>query len=578
MSSILSRREFFRSSGIAFTAASLASFARASEAEPSGLLFFDAFTEIGPRPNKPASQQWRLDELRAEMEHCSIAGALVSGTMAIGYDAMWSNLELSRMLAALPGGFAVWNIMPDASGEFPAPPQLGRLMREHGVRAVALHPVSNAWSLKADSSAPLLRWLAEERVLTHVPRAQLGGYDDLAALLKAYPDLPVLLTGATWTDQRIVIPLLTAHRNLHLTFDHFQIFNGLEDLVAAGCEDQLLFGSNSPTMSAGAHRAYVDYADIPSPAKRKIAGGNLTRLLHGQGPAAPRHNPNEDSLMRAIRLGRPLPAPVVDLHLHILDDGLNGAGGRYRMSHGDAAGSFALGKRLGYVGGAVMSWNGTVGVDAVGGNATIRRVLDRAPPGYWGAATFDPSHYSQSELAGQIARCYEDQRFVGMKPYTRFGLEYTHRGYDLWWDFGQRHRLYALIHRTRSDFREVETLAARFPGVRWVVTHMGMSWDAATQAVEVMKRFPNVYAEITYTNVPLGMIDFLVANGGEDRVLYGSDLPMRDPRQQLGWVVFSRLPIAAKMKVLGRNALRVLGPCLDRLPAANRPAVAAKHS
>ena len=86
-----------------------------------------------------------------------------------------------------------------------------------------------------------------------------------------------------------------------------------------------------------------------------------------------------------------------------------------------------------------------------------------------------------------------------------------------------------------------------------------------------MKKHPNVYAEITLTPVTAGIIEYLVKNAGADRVLYGSDLPMRDPRQQLGWVVYSRLPVAVKKKILAQNALQMLAPCLQRLPDYNRP-------
>jgi len=49
-----------------------------------------------------------------------------------------------------------------------------------------------------------------------------------------------------------------------------------------------------------------------------------------------------------------------------------------------------------------------------------------------------------------------------------------------------------------------------------------------------------------------------VKGAGADRVMYGSDQPMRDMRQQLGWVVYSRLSEEDKMKVLGGNAMRLL--------------------
>ncbi len=220
-----------------------------------------------------------------------------------------------------------------------------------------------------------------------------------------------------------------------------------------------------------------------------------------------------------------------------------------------------------------MSWNGTVSGDSLAGNECVRQALDVAPKGYWGLASFDPAHYTQAELRKVIPEVYRDKRFIGMKPYVTYGIEYHHPSYDVWWRFGNRHHLYAGIHRNRADFLEVSTLAKKYPKVRWVVYHCGGDYAIADKAIECMREHPNVYAEVTLTSVVFGIIDYLVAHAGEDRILYGSDLPMRDPRQQLGWVIFSRLSLEQKIKVLTTNAMDVIRPCLSRLPEHNRPAV-----
>jgi predicted TIM-barrel fold metal-dependent hydrolase len=372
-------------------------------------------------------------------------------------------------------------------------------------------------------------------------------------------------------EQRQVLPLMPTHRNLHLSFDKLQGHYVVEHLVSVGCEDQLLFASHAPLMSMGAHRCYIDYADIPLAARRKIAGGNLTRLLKGQKPPRLRRNANEDVIMAAARQGKPLPVPVIDMHMHILHEGMNGGGNSNRMQHGGPKGVLALLKRLGVVGGGFMSWNGVVSADTLAGNEVVRQTLDVVPKGFWGLASFDPAHYSQAELQELIPKCYADARFIGMKPYYVHGIPYHDKSYDVWWKFGSANKLYALIHRSRDDFSEVEALAEKYPKVRWVIAHCGESHKVADLATATMLKHRNVYAEITLTPVTFGVIDYLVAQAGADRVVYGSDLPMRDPRQQLGWVVYSRLPLAAKRQVLGENALRIIKPCLKRLPAYNRP-------
>ena len=87
-----------------------------------------------------------------------------------------------------------------------------------------------------------------------------------------------------------------------------------------------------------------------------------------------------------------------------------------------------------------------------------------------------------------------------------------------------------------------------------IACHCGVLYAVADTAVELARKYANFYAEITLTPVCAGIIDYLVEGCGPDRVLYGSDMPMRDPRQQLGWVVYSRLLLDQKQAVLGGNA------------------------
>lgn len=224
-----------------------------------------------------------------------------------------------------------------------------------------------------------------------------------------------------------------------------------------------------------------------------------------------------------------------------------------------------------------MSWNGVVSVDSANGNVTATQALDAAPEGYWGLANFDPAHYSQEELKKMIPEVYKDKRFIGMKPYLHYGIPYHDPSYDVWWKYGNEHHLYGLLHSTRSDLQEVETLAPKYPNVRWVIAHAGSNFKMADMAIAAMKKYPNIYAEITLTPVQLGIIEYLVEGAGEDRIMYGSDLPMRDPRQQLGWVVFSSLPLAVKKKVLGENVLHVIRPNLDSMPVYNIPEIFRKY-
>jgi len=110
----------------------------------------------------------------------------------------------------------------------------------------------------------------------------------------------------------------------------------------------------------------------------------------------------------------------------------------------------------------------------------------------------------------------------------------------------------------------------RYPNFHCLIAHSGGSFAFADQVIEVARKAPNIYAELTLTPVTNGVIEYLAERIGADRVLYGTDIPMRDPRPQLGWVVFSRLSEADKRQVLGENFRRILSD--GRLPGHGLPA------
>ena len=461
-----SRREFIKKNSITLLGTTvlsttsgslLASTADFLAPQTKDLMFFDAFSRIGPRRYKHPGEKWKLEDLIKELNHCSVSGALVASTLSLSYDAMYSNLELSNNLKPYPNLFAIWNVLPHHTNECLPPAQLKQKMTEHNVRAVTIHPSSNGWDWSAQSSQELMKYLNDNKIFTITTVSEIGGWKELNEFLGRYKSIPLLVSGISWGEQRYAIGLLKDHPNMHISFDRLQINEGLEFLYKRGHINQLIFATDAPTMSVGAHRTYIDYADIPDDAKAKIAGGNLVRLLGGQRPPKVHTNRSEDILMTSVRNGKPLPVPVIDMHMHMLHEGINGAGGTgYHMENGGPKGIFKMMERIGCVGGGFMSWNGVVSNDSVQGNKLVKEALDVSPKGFWGLATMSPTHYTQEELAVMIPQVYSDKRIIGMKPYHFYGMEYHNPAYDIWWEDGSKNGLYALSLRSRSGLLEVE--------------------------------------------------------------------------------------------------------------------------
>ncbi|MCX5662082.1 MAG: amidohydrolase family protein [Planctomycetota bacterium] len=520
--------------------------------------FFDGYTRIGPRPSTHGSHPWSLEHLIEEMHHCSISGALVAATAQTLYDANFENRRLSQRLAKYDYLFPIWNVHPHWLDDFPAPSDLGKMLADANVRAVSVHPSTNGWAMNSRYSQPLWDEMERTQTLVILDLRTMDG-KELEPLLLACPRVPFLLHGMTWSQGRFGVPLLRHHKNLHLGFDFFQVNYALEWLTGLGLEDQLVFCSNATEMSMGAHRFYVDYADVSLAVRAKIAGGNLTRLLKGLKPPREIVNKSEDPIMAEAREGRPLSPLVIDMHAHMLDEGLNGAGASYSMYRGGPRGTYELAKRMGIDAMGIMSWNGTVGVHADEGNQCVIDALNAYPDFYWGLATFDVMHESAEQMRAKMERIYADKRFLGLKPYPQYGIPYHDRRYECWWEFGNERHLYCGLHPVHwFQATEFEAICPKYPNLTVVAYHGGSSYEIADTCINLAKKHANFMIEITLTPVCGGIIDYLVKGAGADRVMYGSDLPMRDPRQQLGWVVYSRLGLEDKKKVLGLNAKRVI--------------------
>ena len=82
--------------------------------------------------------------------------------------------------------------------------------------------------------------------------------------------------------------------------------------------------------------------------------------------------------------------------------------------------------------------------------------------------------------------------------------------------------------------------------------------NAARINTALAKAHENVVLEITYTAATRGSIEYMVSEIGSERVLFGTDIPMRDPAPQLAWVAYAEISVEDKINILGKNMQRIL--------------------
>ncbi len=538
-------------------------------------LYFDCHASYGPKTGVHPQARWSLDHLREDLDLAGIAGALVSHAQGVLYDPMISNRRLLKDLAPWRDRlYPCWTILPPLRDQSPVPRDLMRMMDDGDVRAVQIEPRVFGLPLAPGIWGDLVDALRQRG--TPVLTAMDGWPPDppaLDRLLDLFTGVPVVFLDAHWSQWRWMVHLMGKHPHLHLEFATFQANRAIEYFAGQFGAGRCLFGTGLPQKAPGAARGFLDWTLLDADQAAMVAGGNLKRLLHGAGPATiPLPGQWQDALTAAARAGESLPCRIWDDHCHILHEGGGHAGGTHYMHQGGPQGMIELIRRVGIEKTAVMSWAGPLSGDADTGNAIVAEAVAAYPGELVGLVTIRPELQGLPDIEQTIRTYHLGLRFPGLKPFPRDTLDYDDPLFAPWFEFANRHSLYMVYdpaqYESEAGTSVIEHLTTRYPNLQLHLDHCGRSWPFAIWAVEMVHRFPQVYAQLNYTAVTNGVIEFLVGNAGADRVLFGTDAPMRDPRPQVGWLVFTRLAEEDKRRIFGLNFQRILSQAVANLEKA----------
>ena len=537
--------------------------------------YFDANACFGRSACRIPGAPYDLPGLLWELDHCRISRALVYHASAKELDARRANASLveetageKRLVAA-----AVINPAPYAPDRDLAA-ETEELLGQ-GVRAFRIFPLYHG----VDFSDPRMRevfktlalrksalWLDFDQLWYNF--SQLGTHEqreiDLDAverLATEYPDLTLVLVGINHNHFTRLFSLFDRCANLKVETSLFQGFQAMSFVCGRWGAERLLFGTGLGQVSPGAARATLAYAEISTGDRRKIASGNLEALL-GEPPTPVLPEEAERSpIMRDVDNGRRLERiRIYDAHGHIAPPGFGGQMG-LTLGDQDAASMVKVQDGIGIRSIAVSSWQ-LSGGDAVRGNRTAWEASERFPGRFLPLAVVNPNY--PEDWPAILAECFEKRRFFGFKPYPL--TQRTALGdpaFKNMLELAQRLSLPVLCHFGFEPLAgvtagEIEKLAPRYPDALFIIAHAGASYRVAGEVIPLAVEFDNVYLEINYTSVPYGMISHLLRNAPAEKVLFGTDTPMRNPAPILGWVVYDHISDEERAQVLGGNFLRLL--------------------
>jgi predicted TIM-barrel fold metal-dependent hydrolase len=93
------------------------------------------------------------------------------------------------------------------------------------------------------------------------------------------------------------------------------------------------------------------------------------------------------------------------------------------------------------------------------------------------------------------------------------------------------------------------------PGL--VLGHAGGRYNGHLAATKLAKQYPNVRVDTPGDCHAYRLIEWLVAQVGVERILFGNDMNWIDPRTHLGRVYDADITLEEKRLILGENACRL---------------------
>ena len=242
------------------------------------LMFFDCNCIFGRRRDRKINEPFLLRDLKNDMVHFGIRKALVVHAASRDYNPSIGNMDILSITNKDENLFAVWAILPEATGELPNITIFLEQFFKKKIKAIIAFPKLHKFSLSEWSIGHMLKAFEEKNIPLLLPFSETS-WDDIYLLCKRYPSLPLIITGIDYRQLRYLLQLWQLYKNLYIDTSWLSINGIFEYLYKKGYVQNLLFGTNYPVYSPGAAVTMITYADISEENKSKIAGKNLLNLL-----------------------------------------------------------------------------------------------------------------------------------------------------------------------------------------------------------------------------------------------------------------------------------------------------------
>jgi len=128
------------------------------------------------------------------------------------------------------------------------------------------------------------------------------------------------------------------------------------------------------------------------------------------------------------------------------------------------------------------------------------------------------------------------------------------------WKYAHEKKLLVLLHTWGGSIYDgpavIEKVAEKYPGAKILMGHSCHgNWY---KAIELVKRFPNIYLELCAVLDDRGVLEKFVGEAGSDRIVFGTDFPWFSYRYYIGSVLGAPIDDNARRDIFYRNAEKLL--------------------
>ena len=195
-------------------------------------------------------------------------------------------------------------------------------------------------------------------------------------------------------------------------------------------------------------------------------------------------------------------------------------------------------------------------------NSHSAKIVERYHNRSFALCYLNPAH-EPAFIHAELDRCIGKHNMRGIKLWIAVNAR-DHR-MDAVMQGAIRHNVPVFFHAwyksvnwvyNESSPADIRHLALRYPQATIVMLHLP---GGRERGVLDVKDLPNVLVDTSGSQPDVGFVEYAVEHLGAGRILYGSDAPGRDYASQLAKVTGAHISAEAKARILGQNAVDLLG-------------------